>query len=304
MKTIWRYRCVAALMAILIAPLHSSAICQDLSANEKISDFLLQTLGITVTTITDTSSISYDFIGFPHKTFTADKIYTIKSSVDGSAIYSYSKKERFVYKTDISVKTSEDAISDDDAFSVVVPLLEYFGLPTDKSKYRITFVDNADEVEDDLFGSSWSIIHYMKLNGIPCRKRILNISVCAAEKEVQSFFYRPIIPPENTLDGAIPYASARQLALDWFAKQPSLTVGGLPTIIDDANNSTHKGTQVIAPVYNIFSTSVSRLTEQPKTYYCWEVPFAWVDFTHIHNVVVWVNIQTGEIVGAGEQEGG
>ena len=286
------------IIALMFFVLHNNAFCQESSINQNIKEFFSETLDIAITSIIGTPCISYDVVGLPHKTFIADKTYRIQASIDGSSIYSVQLTKDLVPKEDIEGKTNKDAISDDAAFSAVIPLLEYYDLPVNKSEYQIDFIDINGENEDDLYGCSWSISYYLKLNGIPCRTRFVNISVSAAAKVIEGFIFRPVISPENTLDNAITYASARQLALDWILEQPYLTGEGLPTLTGDNNN----GIQVIAPEYNILVPNESEATEQPKTYYCWEVPFTYKEFDYTPEAVVWVDIQTGEIVGGGEKE--
>jgi hypothetical protein len=269
---------------------YTAAFGQELSAEQRIRDFLSEVLGITATNISESPSILYESFGLPYKIFIADGCCKISASVDGSIIYRYMSDSLFADEEDtIKGKTLEDAISDDEAFSAAVPILEFYELPTEKSEYQMDLIDPFSEIRGDLFGSEWFIEKEIKLNGIPCRTRAIYIGISAASKKIVDFEYYPIIPPENTLDNAITYASAQRKAWRWilvhFLTWPALT--------GDAN----AGIQVIAPNLNRLK-SVYDETEPTKTFYCWEVPFTWKQWESTLNGVVWVNLQTGEIVGS------
>ena len=223
-----------------------------------------------------------------------DSTYDIWVAEDGTAVYGYTKKDMFSGEN-LNGKTNADAISEEYAFNAIGPVLNYLDLSTSKSDYYMSFRDMGTEgdEDDDLWGCMWIIRKEMELNGIPCRGRGFSGSVSGASQTVNIFRYLPTIMPENQSNVVVSYTEARQNALNWLQEHPYFETAS-PFLVGDENT----GVQVIAPQHQMFELNEAEQTEATKTYYCWEIYFSWTEYNNDFNGVIWVNIDTGEIVGA------
>lgn len=265
---------------------------QESQVAESVRNFFTQTMRVTVTNLVEEPCISYRLIGLPYKEVKVDNSYFVWVADVGGTIYSYTKKD--MPNEDVINKTQEDAISASEAFTSILTLLDYFELPKKESDYQMIFQDMGGETENDLDSCYWIIRRELNLDGIPCRMRSFVCFVSGASGTIFTFKYLPVIPPENTLIVTTTYAAARQAALNWLMESSVLSVREI-TLTGDENS----GTQVVAPEENMFVDNMLQdQTEKTKTYYCWEVPFAWTQYEEDYNGYVWVNVETGEIVGA------
>ena len=279
----------------LLAPLYTG-VAEESAAAQTARNFLSQVMNVTATLIVESPYVSYDIIGLPYKTLTADTCCDVWVSEDGSAVYGYGKKSMFADE-DTAGKTHADAISEAAAFAAMTPLLQYLDLSTTQSDYDIVFEDMGGETENDLWGCVWIVHREMELNGIPCRTRVFTGLVSAASGAIFTFRNRPVIPPENTLNGDVTYAVARQATQSWLSAWPYFSAAS-PTLAGDEN----EGVKVIAPQENHFAPADDEQTAPTKTYYSWEVPFEWTEWgDEQFEGVVWVNVETGEVVGAGAE---
>ncbi len=286
---------VTLLTAVILLPCWS--VAEESPAAQEARNFLEQALGITVTTIVEKPSVTYDVIGLPYRLLTADATYDVWVSENASAIYGYARRGMFVNEN-LEGKTTADAISEDRAFATIVPVLNYLDLSTAKSDYHIDFQDMGGGAGNSLEGCFWSVSREMALNEKPCRTRTFIGVVAAASETVYIVRYSPSIPPENQLNVVITYQAARQAAQDWLAEEPYFTVAS-PILLDDDG----EGEQVIAPQQNFFAIDEEEQTSPTATYYSWEIPFEWTEWGDAQfNGVVWVDIETGEVVGAGSNE--
>ena len=279
---------------LFLALLHSGAVAESAEA-QTAENFLAQIMNLSVSSIVESPDVSYDIIGLPYKTLTADGCCDVWVSEDGSAVYGYGKKSMFADE-DTDGKTHADAISEAAAFAAITPLLQYLDLSTIQSDYELVFEDMGGETEDDLWGCVWIVHREMELNGIPCRTRLFTGLVSAASDTIFTFRHRPVIQPENTLSLDVSYAAARQAAQAWLAAEPYFTEAS-PLLLDDDDD---EGEQVIAPQQNFFAIDEEEQTSPTATYYSWEIPFEWTEWGDAQfNGVVWVDVVTGEVVGAG-----
>lgn len=288
------YQIALLFIAIAVAPMHISE-AQELPIRQKAQEFLVQGLGITTSIIEEKAGVTNDIIGLPYKIVTADSTYDVWVSEDASTVYGYAKKSMFSDEN-LDGKTVADAISEETAFSAIIPVLSYIGLSINKSDYQMLFSDmgSKDGDEDDLWGCVWRIYKEMKIDGKVCRFRGFNGVIAASSETIYTFRYRPVIYPENTLNDVITYIAARQSAASWLTTQPYFE-SAVPILSGDEN----AGIQVIAPEHNMFDNNIPEATDSVKTFYCWEVPFTWTESeTEQFEGVVWVNVETGDVIGA------
>ncbi len=287
---------VLVFVMLFLASLQGGATAESAAA-QTAEDFLTQIMNLSVSSIVESPDVSYDIIGLPYKTLTAEGCCDVWVSEDGSAVYGYGKKSMFADE-DTDGKTHADAISEAAAFAAITPLLQYLNLSTAQSDYELVFEDMGGETENDLWGCVWIVHREMELNGITCRTRLFTGLVSAASDTIFTFRHRPVIPPANTLSLDVTYAAARQAAQDWLAEEPYFTVAS-PILLDDDG----EGEQVIAPQQNFFAIDEEEQTSPTATYYSWEIPFEWTEWGDAQfNGVVWVDVGTGAVVGAGSKE--
>lgn len=288
-----KYQALILLSIIAVTPIQM-AWAQESPIIQKARNFLSQALNISATTIIERPEVIYDIIGLPYKILNVDSTYDIWVAEDGTAVYGYTKKDMFSGEN-LNGKTNADAISEEYAFNAIGPVLNYLDLSTSKSDYYMSFRDMGTEgdEDDDLWGCMWIIRKEMELNGIPCRGRGFSGSVSGASQTVNIFRYLPTIMPENQSNVVVSYTEARQNALNWLQEHPYFETAS-PFLVGDENT----GVQVIAPQHQMFELNEAEQTEATKTYYCWEIYFSWTEYNNDFNGVIWVNIDTGEIVGA------
>jgi|GEM_PF-2190405 len=238
-------------------------------------------------------------IGFPHKiVFINNTAHTIEISLDDTKIYSFSENRWSSSETAlVEGKGHQDAISETDAFTSAIPLLDYFGFSTQKHDYKMVFRDNAHKTTssvEDLWGASWDIRKDLNFNGILCRGRYVLVIISAASGKIVSFLHKPVIEPQNTMNVEITYAAAQQVALAWLMTAPHFT-GKSPTI----NTTNTQGEIVIAPKKDISqeNTSCEDAEDAIVTYYCWEVDFNFLENEKSNPGKIWVNVETGEVIG-------
>ena len=287
-------RSLQIVVLLVLIPAYSG-VTEESPTVKKVRNFFVEVFGKTVSAISESSDISYNIIGLPYKIYDVDSKYMVKISEDNTTIYGYTKKD---LDENVTGKTSADAISEDDAFNAVKPVLKYLELSTSKSDYQMSFRDmgTEDDRADDLWGCMWTIVGKdMEMNKMPCRGRGFVGAVSGASQTITTFCYLPVIMPENELSLIITYAEARQKALIWLQKKPYFEKA-IPSLTGDENT----GIQVIAPKRDSFDNNRGEPTKLTKTYYCWEIPFVSSKLIPEQSEgAVWINVETGEVVGAG-----
>ena len=267
---------------------------QELTPSQKVEEFLSEALNIENATIVERPGISFDK-GLPGKTFCIDDNCdsTVMVTEDGAIILEY--RRRFYHSEEkeyVQGKTRADAITETEAFAFATPVLEYLGYSSAREDYSLdirNFINNCPR-NNALEGTRWSIKKYFTVDGVSYRGATLFVRLSAATGTIISISNTPRVLPENSMNIQISFADARPVALNWIRDNYFGSLTG------DAES----GTIVIAPNVNQFEMLTKR-TEALKTYYCWEVPFIWREpmTNKMEESVVWVNIETGEVVGAG-----
>ena len=291
----YMFRSLVVLVALLF--LSITRIWAEQSQSEQtIKTFFNDIITIKVNKMTIKSGIFCSSIGLPYRMISVnDGAYNIRISLDGTTIYFFNQKGWSSSETDIvEGKGHADAISETNAFTFAIPLLNYLGFPTQKDDYKIVFCDNAYKTTssvEDLWGASWLISKDLYSNGKRCRGRYLTVIISAASGKIVSFIHKPVIHPQNTMNVQVTYASAQQAALAWLTAAPYFT-GKSPTI----NTSNTQGEVVIAQKEG--SSQENTLCEDAiSTYYCWEVNFDFIENEKSNPGKIWVNVETGEVIG-------
>ncbi len=290
--------CGTLVLAAFLAIPASMTTAEESQATQTIKSFLSGGLCIEAARVTERPDVSYDSVGMPYKWYSVDDTYRLWVSLDGEKVYRFTHNRWGCNELHlVEGKTHDDAISETEAFASVVPLLSYLGFSTEQNEYEIEFKDTAyqtDQRINDLWGARWYIRKAFSLDGIKCRSRYLTIIVSAASGAVVGFHHNPVIPPENTLNPIVPYSAAEQIALAWITAHPYFAEAN-PTIAADSSQEQI----VIAQKYDFYGESMVGRTVPISTYYSWVVIFDFVEFGRAYQCGVWVNIETGEVVGSG-----
>ncbi|NLV45115.1 MAG: hypothetical protein GXY07_11520 [Candidatus Hydrogenedentes bacterium] len=270
-----------------------SALAQQPTIEQTITGFFNTVFNIEVTKIVEKPGIKYYAIGLPYKYVVVNNKYTSYISVDCLTIYHYSNSNWMTLEADsVRGKTHADRISEDEAFTSIVPLLAHFSCPTEKSSFEAVFRDTAVESNrEDLFGACWTFRREILHNGIPCRTRYFSISVSAASGNIIMFDNCTKILPLNTNNSQVSFTAAQQIAFAWLMAEPYFA-NKSPTI--DTSNT--QGQIVIAPKRN-WVTDTDLLSEALTTYYSWEVLYTYIEDGQIIPTRIWINVETGEVVG-------
>lgn len=289
----YRFKYLLSVLLFISVFCGFSARAQQSAIEQTITGFFNTVFNIEVAKITVEPEIKYSPIGLPFKRVVVNTNYNLFISADDSTIYHFSKSNWMSLEADsVRGKTHTDRISEDEAFTAVVPLLAYFGCPTEKSSYEAAFIDTAAESNrEDLYGANWTFRREISHNGIPCRTRYFITSVSAASGNIVMFYNWLKILPLNTNNSQVSFTTAQQIALAWLMAEPYFA-NKSPTI--DTSNT--QGQIVIAPKQNCV-TDTDLLREALTTYYSWEVLYTYIDDGQIVPMRIWINVETGEVVG-------
>ncbi len=222
---------------------------------------------------------------------------------DGNVI-TYSWSILWTALPDHEDKRREDAISAEEAFTVALSYLRYHGLPGAPEEYDVFFDQAGGDsaaATKDLGGHSWVIHRDFTHKGVLCRGRRMVVRVCPYYARVQMLYYRPVVIPEVPVrriarEDAVASARAWLDTHQYFeGKEPHLTEADVGDILE-----------VIAlpnAWFNLESGS-EPIEGQVRSFHCWEVPFHFTEYggtisEHVFRARVWVNIETGEVIGGG-----
>ncbi len=217
----------------------------------------------------------------------ASEDYKIKIHSENATVLSCSASNW----PEIKGMTIEDSISAEEAFGTAVPYLEYYDLSLERDQYRIVLEDLGEDRE-----GSWSIWGKFSHEGRPCRDRGVNVMVSAYSNHVQLFVYKPMeIPVQPTRriskEQAVKSAEAWTKTLNYFeGKEPRFTgikMSDIVEVIASPNRKYIREAEAEPPEGEI------------QSFYCWEVPFAFTDHQHEFRRRLWVNIETGVVIGGG-----
>jgi hypothetical protein len=192
-----------------------------------------------------------------------------------------------------------DAISEEDASQRVLPILEYYGLPTESSDHQLIFDASRDPDSDELRMYSWLVSEQFSYEGLPCRGSGLRIQLSACTGEVWLVSYYPVILP-IALQTLVDRSAAVAAANNWVGERPFFE--GKETIFSDDVEARTKMV-IAAPNGSYLSREVRKARADAmqgtlKTYRCWEVPFSFVYRDVEFNVSALVRIDTGDVIGA------
>jgi len=128
---------------------------------------------------------------------------------------------------------------------------------------------------------------------VPCRGSRLRIQVGASSGILENFSYAPPIAPRQKPLKRLPKERAVEIAKEWLEKC-SYFSGKNAQVTQDLTQVA----EVIAPRNDLVPNLQPVQDEDcDKTYYCWEVPFAFVERDHAFSAWLWVNMDTGEVIG-------
>lgn len=224
----------------------------------------------------------------------------VKIGKSDGIIYSYTRRARgrdVLDEPGIRGRTIEDAISAEAAFEAALPILRYYGLPTSPENYTIGLGDVGQvEAPDDLYAALWDVSGKFQHKGVPSRWGRVRIAISAHSGSVISVRYDPLIVPREP-QVRISKVEAVQSAKGWLAERKYF-VDKRPTVEEQGLERIE---EVIAVPNNAYLLpgEVSRAQNDPvQSFYCWEVPFTFVEHEHTFKSYLWVNVETGEVIGA------
>lgn len=228
---------------------------------------------------------------------------------DAGEVYSYGRKIMSIEeKARADMLTRVNALTEEAAFKIFLPVAAHFGQPLTRADYDIRFVDyqvhekeSVPEKERSLDGCVWEIRRNFTYKGIPCRERQLAVMISAVTGRIGLIMNKPMVVPQ-TKSKNVTREQAAEIASSWFTHQPYFTNarGRNARIREGAAEKTQWAIACPNSFFNGTQSSAERFVG-PVAYYCWEVPFEYEvpgeREPHLFNAVVWVDADGGEVIG-------
>jgi len=187
----------------------------------------------------------------------------------------------------------DDAITADAAWQAAQPVLAYYGLSYAREEFRFQMGDSEPE-GNDLYGAYWYIEYDYTYNGLPCRYNTFRVKLSAYSGTILTVHNAPIIVPKEPQQ-KISKTKAIEQAKAWLEERLYLK-GKQPTVDETAPDRIE---EVIARPNRSYvvdgEAPEMKLTEE--AFYCWEVPFEFIEDGNTFRRSVWVNIETGQVIG-------
>jgi hypothetical protein len=228
---------------------------------------------------------------------------------DTGEVYSYGRKAMSdEEKARADVLTRANALTEEAAFKIFLPLAEYLGQPSARTDYNVRFVDyqasekgSIPEIERNLDGCDWEIRRDFSYRGVPCRRRRLSVAISPITGRIGSMLYWPVVIPQTEARN-VSREQAVKIASAWLKVQPRISesVGRRASVGEGA---AEKAEWVIA-CPNTFLNGTQSSAERyvgPVAFYSWEVPFQYEEpgetVPHLFNAVLWVDAYGGKVIG-------
>ena len=283
------FACMACVLFAMCLP-HTVA-SGELAVTDRVSEFLAELLGNDDIRVTGKRGkaehwgvenlSNYDIASGKRKS-------TITVTNDGKELYKF-----LCYGTHLLPGLDlKEAISEDEAFERLKPVLEFYGFSLEKEAYNLE-LSNVWGGPPELKDMVWSTRKELSYNDVPCRRKFLVCNIFAQTGDIQHIYYAPVFPPKNSPTPQITVEAARKIAAEWAnAHLENKDYATVNKMYDTVK-------YVIAPQENLFTES--RDERKPlNTFYCWEFMF---EQSHLvrdvsRDITVWINIEDGTVVGA------
>jgi len=206
-------------------------------------------------------------------------------SIDSATgiVRSYQRVHR---KEELNAPKDPSTITRSDVFPLILPITKQYGLSEDSSGYEIREVSAS---------GGFSVHKMLDYQGVPCRNSRLYVGI-GANGKVEVLWYDPVIVPAEPTK-TIPVTEAISAVQQWL-KSLEYFRDKDARIIEDAEAKCQK---VIAGPNKFFQKremQASDALRSEEAYYSWEVPFTFTEHGHDLTVRAWVNVETGEVIGA------
>jgi len=210
-------------------------------------------------------------------------------------VYAYTRTN-WLDKPGYEGRTHRDAVSEAKAWERAVPVLRHYGLSTDRKEYEVVLEDPfTEEKEGDLYGARWWIRKELTHQGLRCRGSQLSLDLSAVSGEVAMLWYLPVVVPRVKHRVRVSEAEAVEKAKKWlrrtdFFESLAFTVGpmdqmGVEQVIgrpeDPCLNRDGKGAY----------------PDTGESFYCWQIPYRYVDNGQGWTHVLWVRVDNGDVIG-------
>ncbi len=200
--------------------------------------------------------------------------------------------------------THDDAISAEEAFASFLPLAQELKIPMKQEEYSLRFVDVNEIPADngkksakaDLYGAYWHLTLSLSYEGMPCRGRRVTARISAYSGRINLFLYYPVIVPSPG-ERRVDRKQAVRLLKKWLEKKTYFSGPYREHRIPD--DSKLRGKLVVACPNGFPDSRISheQRISPPAASVCWEVAFEYSERGHWFPAVVWVDADTGHVIG-------
>ena len=221
--------------------------------------------------------------------------YSVYVSEDGSVVYGYNNNTWYSRVYD---EVHAELITESEVFDMAVPLLKYLGLTLDVSDYEFSLRGFGLKTPDNYQQQVWRISRRFYLNGKICRSLGFSCLISATSGDLIKFVYNPIKAPQNNLNVQVSYKEACDIASSYISQVYASTINEISFANGDS-----EGKIVVAPDDNeLGKADYNYALGPPSMYYSWEVKLRFVEYKNTEreyssSCIVYVNIETGEVVG-------
>lgn len=213
---------------------------------------------------------------------------------DGT-VYRYVDMGDWTKEEDLQEKSIREAISVEQAFAAAVPMLTHFGLPLTFGEYDVSLVNMGPKSgETRLEDALWWVKKDFSHQGVPCRGCDIAIVLSPFSGKLLMLGYDPPIIPQAPVK-RITKMEATENARIWL--EANKYIGPSNPVVDSGALDEIK--YVIA-LPNDFGIPVHEAEPEEgpvKSFYCWEVPFYYTQDDNTFEARIWVNVETGQVIG-------
>jgi hypothetical protein len=207
------------------------------------------------------------------------------SVVDGS----------YMNEPNVHGHSHKDGLSKETAWKLVIPILQYYGLPTSPEKDALVMVDRySPENPDDLYGAMWTLHKEFSYQGIECPDKGIWVELSAFSGHIWQVIYHPIVRPEGQPSESLSKLKAISVAQDWLSARPYFS-GKKANV-----NAAGEGSVTLAVMQpnDRFLESDKRNSKEDyvKAFWCWKVPFAFEEHGHHFSANAFVRLDNGAVI--------
>jgi hypothetical protein len=222
---------------------------------------------------------------------TASGTASLTYDTEGCRIVGFRRERPKLYKQ--GTEQLPKVYNEEQAFRLAQGLLSHHNFPKTIGSYRIAeYVSSSFGFET----REWFIWKDFSFEGVPCRRRFFNCSICSHTGTILSALYKKVILPVK-YESVLTKEQARDAAIDYLKR--SLPLGYRVKKLEVLPSSEVR--KVIATPC-VYTYSYDEGEDAPDTncaHYCWEVLVAAVgqmDEALPH--VIWVRMDTGKVIGS------